>query len=203
MSRRFCRFCGVELNKQNAYKNSNNKRKLKLICKNCDNKQRLARIEKNGKIYRIKVRVGITRSHLIEFSSFALKNSFRVLRRLQIRWGRCHSSRSSNFNQRVEEIIEERQEDGTIHRFYRAAACSACHSEIRYDEHGYKVCSNCGLIRDDLVLPESHAENKFSHDSRAQTYLGWDHGWEDERPPDERYSTYDRYYAAAYSKRRK
>ena len=192
-----CKVCGIRLTDDNRYSAGKNKRRY---CKVHWNEYK----EKNRtKKYRIKVRVGITRSHLIEFSSFALKNSFRVLRRLQIRWGRCHSSRSSNFNQRVEEIIEERQEDGTIHRFYQAATCSACHSEIRYDEHGYKVCSNCGLIRDDLVLPESHAENKFSHDSRAQTYLGWDHGWEDERPPDERYSTYDRYYAAAYSKRRK
>ena len=196
-----CKVCGIKLTQDNRYPSGNNR--YRRICISCFRKDRTERYKKCNKKYRIKVRVGITRSHLIEFSSFALKNSFRVLRRLQIRWGRCHSSRSSNFNQRVEEIIEERQEDGTIRRFYQAATCSACHSEIRYDEHGYKVCSNCGLIRDDLVLPESHAENKFSHDSRAQTYLGWDHGWEDERPPDERYSTYDRYYAAAYSKRRK
>jgi transcription initiation factor TFIIIB Brf1 subunit/transcription initiation factor TFIIB len=84
-----------------------------------------------------------------------------------------------------------------------ASECSECHSEIRYDLHGFKACVKCGLIREEIVLPETFTPSKHAHNTRSQAYLGWDAGMEDETPPDERYSTFDRYYAQAYAKRRK
>lgn len=196
----YCKVCGVELTSENRYRSGKNKYRKKCIA--CFKEDREKRYKRCNKKFRLKVRVGISRTHLIEFGTYAEKHSFRVLRALQIRYGRCHSSRSSNFNQRVEDLIEITK-DGQTYRYYQAAKCDECKAELRYDEHGYKVCTECGLIVGEIVFPKSYPTNRRSHDSRSQIYLGFDYDLDDERPPDERYSTYDRYYSQAYARRLK
>ena len=211
-----CKVCGVELTPDNAYSRIREAFIPQSYCMACQKERERARYNSNPnpkiksvlsnyekkKKFRLKVRVGISRTHLIEFGTYAEKHSFRVLRALQIRYGRCHSSRSSNFNQRVEDLIEITK-DGQTYRYYQAAKCDECKAELRYDEHGYKVCTECGLIVGEIVFPKSYPTNRRSHDSRSQIYLGFDYDLDDERPPDERYSTYDRYYSQAYARRLK
>jgi Zn finger protein HypA/HybF involved in hydrogenase expression len=190
----YCKVCGVELTSENRYSNGKNKRRY---CKSHWNEYK----EKNRtKNYTLVLRRGRISTKLV-FPTYALKNSFRVLRKIQIRFGRCHSSRSANFDQRIEDLIEKTREDGTIYRFYQDAECPECHSVIRYDSHGYKTCTSCGLIREGINLDYQQPNAEEMREIRRTHPARYNYDMLEDVPAEELYSCYDKYYARAYSRR--
>ena len=211
-----CQRCHVELNSGNANSRVPDKFVPYSYCKKCHNKikrdnylnkrekylaKQKVRDDTKRKYYK-KVRRGDNRPFIIEFKTLADKREFIAQRRFQMRWGRCHTSRSSNYDQRVEDLVECKVAD-KIYRHYIAAKCEECGSELRYDEHGYKVCVSCGLIRGVEFTVLEYQPQKSSTNNTTPDYWYEQQTSEDDRPADERYSTFDYHYARAYSKRLK
>lgn len=168
---RICRICKTKLTRQNAYRQQNNSRRLRHICKECRKKQIMAS-ERERKVkkptYRVKA---INRANPIEFSTYQAKHQFVTLRRLQSIGVRPKVGHSSRVGQRVEHIEEERNEDdGEVRRYYQETLCSECGSIIRYDDRGFKVCISCGLLAELFTLDNELGPDLSARDLRADEY---------------------------------
>ena len=173
MARHVCGLCGTKLTRQNAYKNRKKGRGYRRICKECDNKRRIAHRAKNGQRKTTYILKAINRAKPILFSSPDEKRRFVTLRRLQSIGVRPKVGHSSRVGQRVEHIVEERnQETKEIRHYYEETLCSECGGIIRFDDRGFKACVNCGLLADIFTLSNELGPEPLDRDLRADEYYG-------------------------------
>ena len=200
MTKHFCNCCGVRLTRQNAYRRSGNRHKLRRICIDCFKKQRNDKYESGNKKFTTKVRRG-----RLEFPSFEAKHEYITLRRLQARFGRGHISCSSNVNKavyvpRYEEI--EHEDGKIILKHYERMICEECGGLVVYKKNNFQICSDCGLIANDrlniIYTEPTTQENRMSRRYRNSIPIP---EVESQGDSSENVRCYDRYYARAYSKR--
>jgi hypothetical protein len=158
MSKHFCHTCGVRLSRQTAYKNPKNRRKYRRYCKECSKKQSFAYRQKNNGNRRLRLK-GKYRHILIDFETLQAKKHFLLCRRLQVIG--CHPKvgNESKVGQRVEHLIEERDEHNELHRWYESTKCDECGGNVRFNAHGFKECMSCGLLSANFTL-ENEIDNE-------------------------------------------
>jgi len=171
---RFCCSCGVKLSRKNAYKNRKRGKGYRRFCKNCHNKQsydkKLLRRTKLG-TYKVKA---INRANALIFSSYNEKRSFLTLRRLQSIGIHPSIGHSSRLGQRVEHIVEERdKETRELRRYYQETLCSECDGIIRFDDRGFKVCVDCGLLAELFTLSNELGTDAGPRDLRPHEYYSY------------------------------
>jgi hypothetical protein len=71
------------------------------------------------------------------------------------------SEHSSKANQRVDDLLTIRDESDPYNPetncdIYLARRCDECSGIIRYDDHGFKICEECGLINSVIVLDNEY-----------------------------------------------
>ena len=173
MAKHFCRECGVRLSRDNAYKNRKMGHGYRRLCKECDKKKRNVNNEKRGKVSYLKVKA-INRAKYIVFTSYAEKHSFLTLRRLQSIGVHPPVGHTSRLGQRVEHIVEERNEDtGELRRYYEETLCAECGGIIRFDDRGFKVCVNCGLLAEIFTLSNELGPEPGHRDLRPYEYYSY------------------------------
>lgn len=152
MSKHFCHDCGVRLSRQTAYKNPKNRRRYRTICKTCSKKQTIANRAKNKQKGTPSLLKGKYRKITIAFQSQDSRKHFLLCRRLQVIG--CHPKvgHESKVNQRVEHLVEDRDEHGEIHRWFEDTKCDECGGEVRFNAHGFKQCISCGLLSANYTL---------------------------------------------------
>jgi DNA-directed RNA polymerase subunit RPC12/RpoP len=199
-----CRECGIKLNKDNKYPGKRGK-----ICKQCDNLLRIKRRYPSGQTYSVLLGKNkkypnfsicsvnsrkISTLKNVIYATFETSEeigTFRMMRRVQKRFGRCHDSSSSRDGCRVESLnIEEKmvEEKKIVHKYYIASKCMECGNEVNYNKHGEQQCTSCGLIQGNYNLLTSEPEYN-SHDDA----IGYSSS---------NYVTYDKYYSKAYGGRK-
>ena len=202
-----CRVCNNKLQKDNKFK-GNPKKGRGYICKKCHNDQKTDRrhsapknkcitLKRDKKYPNFKFGLLSKDERLIyQFQDNNDFISFKIIRKIQKRFGRCHDSLSSREKCRVETLLEEeiKDDDGEIikiKRWYEASKCSECGSEVNYNKHNEQQCSNCGLIQgvvnfiDDSI--NTNKKNRSDYNYRFES---------DDKP------TFDVYYSRAYNKGR-
>jgi hypothetical protein len=194
---KYCKKCNVELNTENCYSRSAIRFRPLSYCIKCDAKLHRKYYKENQDKIKARstnrykndvnnfptLRVKRGRDHKsfkVVFKTLTEKRSFVLLRRLQIKYGKCHVSRSAKVNQSVD--VKHRDDDGNI--TYVKMLCSECNSLVRYNKNGFKECTNCGLIQETLEFDNFVNETKRDAPSESE-YT--DNG------------CYDAYYSEAYS----
>lgn len=171
MSRKFCSGCGARLTRENSYKNRKRHKSYRRLCKECDKKKRIAYREKYGQKKRVYYLKAINRESPIEFSTYAKKREFLLLRRQQSLGARPAIGFSSRVRQQVEQVIEERdRETKTVHRYQKESRCNECDGLIRYDDRGFKVCESCGLLAELFTLSNELGADQLPNDLPAHEY---------------------------------
>lgn len=66
----------------------------------------------------------------------------------------------SKVNQRVEHLVEDRDEHGELHRWYESTKCDECGGAVRFNLHGFKQCEDCGLLSENFTLVNELDEPK-------------------------------------------
>lgn len=216
---KLCKKCGIELSKENAWSKSAIRFKPHSYCKTCEAaynreyyKKNQAKIKKrSSEQYRRDLNNGFwatmkvgNKKHRIIFKTLSEKELFVTVRRLQIRWGICHTDLSSSENKKVDELVEERREDGKVRRYYIDTKCDECGGLIRY-QHGFKICECCGLVHGDHNIEELNNTHLNAVDQGIVDRLdklpmcSYDGNY-DNLENDDAFSTFDMYYSRAYSK---
>lgn len=170
MKRKVCKFCGVRLTRQNAYISSQNKHRLRKICIECHNKLRIERTRKRRSKSRPILLKAINREQEIRFDNYIEKRRFVIIRKLQNIGHRPAIGFCSRVGQRVEHIVEERDKDNNVHRFYQEMRCSECSGLIRFDERGFKACVECGLLTEVFTLENELQPGTMPRDLRSSEY---------------------------------
>lgn len=145
MATKKCKVCGEKLTKINKYKPKRG-HTIGRICYVCYLKQKKSKYEKLTKIDRPVYMKGKYSNKIIEFKNIDAKRDFLRDRRLQCIGCHPKTGHSSRCGQSVEHLIEEETEDGRTIRQYTRTLCIECGGIVRYDNCGFKVCIECGLL---------------------------------------------------------
>jgi hypothetical protein len=159
-----CRGCGAELTAENRYMHGSMKTRGN-ICIKCYNIRRRSKYHANSTTecsILIKGRRFVGRR--VTFVNQVEKKLYQMQRRTQ-QIG-CHpkTDTGSREGQLVDHIVEvEIPGENRVYRYYKTTRCSECWGEIRYDNHGYKVCVDCGLIDGESVLDTEFLAHREAH----------------------------------------
>jgi len=123
------------------------------MCKECDKKKRNeynTRVGKSKHPVLLKVK---NREKLLQFQNRLEARRFILYRRLQAVGYQPPAGHCSRVGQKVERLIAHRDaETGEIKKHYEHAMCSECGGHIVFDERGFKVCVDCGLLDMNFTL---------------------------------------------------
>jgi len=83
------------------------------------------------------------------FRSLAERRAFISQRRTQRKFGKPKTSPSSNVGRSVWVQSIKKNDQDERYMVWEPAKCEECGGIVRYDNIGYEVCEDCGLIRND------------------------------------------------------
>jgi len=93
------------------------------------------------------------REKLLQFQNRLEARRFILYRRLQAVGYQPPAGLCSRVGQKAERLIAHRDaETGAIKKHYEHAMCSECGGYIVFDERGFKVCVDCGLLDMNFTL---------------------------------------------------
>lgn len=170
MAKHFCRSCGTRLNRENSYKNRKTRRGYRRICKECNKKESSSQRRKNNGNRRLILK-GKYRKISITFLNDAAKREFVTCRRLQCVGCRPKVGNESKVGQRVEHLIEVRDnETNELHRYYAETLCDECSGEVRFNANGFKQCATCGLLAANFTLENEMDTPRYRDVSQEELY---------------------------------
>lgn len=205
--KKVCRVCGERLTKENRYRYKS-KHSIGLICKECYKKQRTARYQRRNKKYTITIDRGRNPPFKLKFDSIEDRQFFSTWRRLQIRWGQCHTDPSGFAGKAVDRFIQYMDQDTMTYRQYFITETCACGGIIRYDTSGYKICDKCGWFHSTSnIIEHTYFEQDSMNESTRRAMMDnkedrlplFSYGsYDNSNDLDDGHSTYDVYYARCY-----
>lgn len=205
--KKYCRVCGERLTSENRYQTKSGKN-LGRVCKGCFNEKRRDAYKTITKKFTITIDRGNNPPFKLEFDSIEDRQFFTTWRRLQIRWGQCHTDPSGFAGKAADRFIQYMDQDTQTFRQYFVTETCNCGGIVRYDTSGYKICDKCGwFFSHSSIIEHTHAEldtlneptrKAMVNDKEDRLPLFSYGSYDDSNGLDDGHSTYDVYYARGY-----
>ena len=159
-----CRICKDILTKETTYQHASRKTRGR-VCISCYNAKRRDKYQVNStKTCYVSLRGRHYKGIRVTFANVEEKKKYQTDRRIQMIGCFPKTDTGSRNGQMVDRIVEvEIPGTNKIYRFYEKTLCTECSGDIRYDDHGNKVCEDCGWIDGEQVLDNELFTHRDAH----------------------------------------